>query len=51
MRQNGFYKVKYCLSETFEIAEFKDGSWYRTGFDAKFMDCEFDEILEQINLN
>lgn len=50
MRPNGFYKVKYCLSESFEIAEFKNGIWYRTGFNSKFQDWEFDEINEQIKL-
>lgn len=51
MRANGFYKVKYCLSETLEVAEFKNGTWYRTGFNSKFMDWEFDKIGEQIKLN
>lgn len=50
MRTNGFYFVKYCLSETFEVAEYKSGTWYRTGFESKFQDWEFDIIGEQIEL-
>jgi hypothetical protein len=51
MMANGFYVVKYCLSETLEVAEYKSGTWYRTGFDTRFQDWEFDVIGEQINLN
>jgi hypothetical protein len=51
MREDGFYKVKYVLAESYEIAEFKNGTWYRTGFNSKFQDWEFDEIAEQIKLN
>jgi hypothetical protein len=51
MRENGFYKVKYVLSDTFEVAEYKYGVWYRTGSEIKYQDWEFDEIGEQLKFD